>query len=133
MMRVGLLQFVLHTKFVSATEQKMAWERRPNGRQYYYRGRREGRRVVKEYAGGGEAGLLAAEADEASRRDREQAAQQRAERQRPLDDLVLHLDEFDKLVDQVVTGQLLSAGWTKHHRQWRPRNNGRIRSNHPDA
>jgi hypothetical protein len=39
----------------------MAWEERSNGRWYYYRARRVGHRVFKEYIGGPTVGDIAAE------------------------------------------------------------------------
>ena len=53
----------------------MAWEDR-NGRLYYYRKRREGKRVVSEYVGNGFAGMMAEELDG---EDRQKAEQKRRE------------------------------------------------------
>ena len=44
----------------------MGWEER-RGRPYYYRSVREGKRVRKEYGGGGALGKLAAQIDELER------------------------------------------------------------------
>ena len=109
----------------------MAWERRGNGK-FYYRSRRVQGRVVKEYVGGGEAGHQAAAADQASRKSRRQAVWLGKEENKDVDDLVVQLNEFGTLLDQVLTCQLLCAGWKKHHRQWRS-GNGSIRSHHRDA
>ncbi len=124
MIRVGQLTFSLHNILAQRAESEMGWEARRGGRRFYYRARRLGDRVVKEYVGGGERGRLAAEADEAARRVREQAELQRVERQRPMDDLAATMNEFDQLVNQVVTCHLLSARWKQHHRQWRSTGNG---------
>ena len=48
----------------------MAWETRGT-RTYYYRSRKISGRVVKEYIGGGLAGMLAEREDEARRRKQE--------------------------------------------------------------
>jgi len=48
----------------------MAWETRRNGRQYYYRSRRLGHRVVQEYLGAGCVAYAAAAEDEAARAKR---------------------------------------------------------------
>lgn len=103
----------------------MAWELRRNGRTYYYRVRREGNRVIKEYIGGGEQGRQAAEADQAARDCRRQATLLRKEANRAVDDLAVHIGEFDQVLDQLVTCQLVCSGWRQHHRQWRPPTNGR--------
>ena len=104
---------------VCGASRRMGWERRRNGREYYYRSRREGDRVVKEYVGGGETGRRAAAADQADRDASRQAAQLRQEESGKLEPLVANLDEFDRLVDQLLTCKLLCAGWKRHHRQWR--------------
>ena len=96
----------------------MAWERRRNGRTYYYHWQRVGLRAVKQYVGSGEKGLRAAEADRASREAHRHADLQRAEKRRPVDKLAAHLDQFDTMLDQLVSRQLVCAGWRQHHRQW---------------
>jgi len=98
----------------------MALERRRNGRLFYYRSRRAGDRVVKEYIGGGEKGRQAAEADQAARDARGRVKQKAKERNRPLIELASELDVFGQIIDHVVSCQLLCAGWRKHHREWRP-------------
>jgi hypothetical protein len=96
----------------------MVWEQRGN-RRYYYRVRRDGDRVVKEYIGGGEKGREAAAADQAAReaRTREQRLWRR--RKRYVDELGARLHDVEQAVDLLVTCQLLTGGWHKHHRQWR--------------
>ena len=60
----------------------MGWEER-RGRLYYYRSVRQGKRVRKEYVGGGTLGQLAAELDELERLQREEEeASWREERER---------------------------------------------------
>lgn len=111
----------------------MAWERRRNGRLYYYRVRREGDRVAKEYVGTGEAGRRAAEADQAARDARREAAQRRKEQGRPVSELSACLDELGRLTDLLVACHLLTHGWKQHHRQWRAPTNGRARSHNRTA
>ena len=58
----------------------MGWERRRNGRLYYYRTHRIDRRVLKEYVGTGPAAVATAQADaecRAARARNRQAEQQR--------------------------------------------------------
>jgi hypothetical protein len=109
----------------------MAWEKRGSGK-FYYRSLRVRGQVVKQYIGNAEQGRQAAAADAAAKESRRQDARFRQEKSHALDDLVADLDEFDKLVDQLVTCQLLCGGWKKHHRQWRS-SNGRTRSHNRDA
>lgn len=108
----------------------MGWEPRRCGRLYYYIARREGNRVRKIYCGSGERGRQAAEADEAARKSRAEAVELRQAKQRPLDELASYLDEIGAFVDLLVAGELIGAGWKKHHRQWRSTKNGRARSHH---
>ena len=101
----------------------MAWERRRNGRAYYYRVRREGDRIVKEYVGAGEKGRRAAEADQAAR----EAVLLREARGQDVEVLIDQLQEFASMVEQLVACQLVSAGWKTHNRQWRSPKNVRVR------
>jgi hypothetical protein len=99
----------------------MGWESR-GGRAYYYRGRRAGGRVVKEYVGAGPAADLVARHD-ALARDRRQAeaeaARRTADELAALDAAVAPLDE---LTDLVARAALLSAGYHRPNRgPWRKR------------
>jgi hypothetical protein len=96
----------------------MAWEDR-NGRQYYYRKRREGKRVISEYVGGGLAGELSSIYDnidrwenfqkrEELRKNKETAAQ--------LDKQVKEIKEYTQAITRAV---LLLSGYHAPRRQWR--------------
>ena len=98
----------------------MSWEDR-NGRRYYYKKRREGRRVVSEYYGSGEFAALLADLDYLDRE--EEREERRAERR----ELAKCLD-FDHEINQVldicsdlVGAALLLAGFHPHKGQWRRR------------
>ncbi len=97
----------------------MGWERRRGGRQYYFRARRDGTRVLKTYVGGGPKAQLAAQEDKAARDARQHEAQFRTDMECQVAELAAILNEFGELADQVVSYQLFSAGWRKHHREWR--------------
>ena len=92
-----------------------------NGRAYYYRKRRVGRRVVSEYVGGGSVGELAAFIDEVDRAERQEKREKwRAERQRQ-DDLDSQVDQVCAAVRAAVAEELEQAGFHKHKGQWRKR------------
>lgn len=99
----------------------MPWEQRGN-QTYYYRSKRVGGRVVKEYLGGGVLGMLAAETDEI---EREQRADERAQLQAERDhwaDLERSARELDDLADGLAAVELLTAGFHRHDRgTWRRR------------
>jgi hypothetical protein len=96
----------------------MAWENR-NGRHYYYRKRRVGRRVISEYQGGGAYGALFAELDEY---DRDQLqAKQRAERGE-LARWMACDQEVNRVLDlctDLASAALLVSGYHTHKGQWR--------------
>jgi hypothetical protein len=116
---------------IASIENEMGFERRRNGRLYYYRAQRRDGRVVKEYVGGGAKGLAAAAEDEARRAAILLAKQAYQAVCRSIAELASEIDELGDLVEQLATGQLVAAGFKKHHRQWRPSKNGpaRRRSN----
>jgi hypothetical protein len=101
----------------------MSWDSR--GR-YYYRSRREGRLVRREYVGAGAVAQLAARLDEQDRHEREeQNARQRAQlhaeqaRWRPLDD---QAREVCRTVEALARLALIVAGYHQHARgHWRKR------------
>lgn len=96
----------------------MAWEER-NGRMYYYRKRREGKRVISEYVGGDLWGGLAEIFD---MEDKQEAEQKRAEL-REQKEAALRLDkrikEIEKYTKVMTWVGLLLAGYHTHKRQWR--------------
>jgi hypothetical protein len=94
----------------------VGWERQ--GR-YYYRTRKAGGRVLREYVGAGPAAELAARLDALEREERE--AERAAERAEP-EALDAPLDELDGLADLLAHAGLLAAGFGQHHRgEWRRR------------
>ena len=95
----------------------MSWERR-KGRDYYYRGIREGKRVRKVYLGGG------SEAVEAARVDAERRAHEQAERTERADveQLDAQVDQMCRAVQRLMAAVLYSAGFHQHARgAWRKR------------
>ena len=98
----------------------MAWENR-NGNWYYYRKRREGRRVISEYVGAGSAGKLAEMFDG---EDLQEAAYKRREllkikqKELAMDDQV---KEVDRRTRAILRACLLLAGYHAHKGQWRKR------------
>ena len=99
----------------------MGWEMR-RSRLYYYRSQKVGGRVVKEYAGAGLIGELAAELDAEQRAERQaRADRDRAERER-LEAAEAPLVELCGLADTLAKAALLAAGYRQHHRgEWRRR------------
>ena len=106
----------------------MAFERRRNGKLYYYRSRRVCGRVVKQYVGAGDVGRLAAEADNVHRDIRRATDRRQLEESQVVATLNDQLNELGKLVDQLIKYHLVCAGWRQHHRQWRPPKNARRNS-----
>lgn len=103
------------------TIRNVAWEER-GGRRYYYRSRRVGGRVVKEYIGSGPGAELIADAEEAARRsERARREAEKAERER--------LEAFDQeiagaceAIELVARAALVDAGYRQHKRgEWRLR------------
>jgi hypothetical protein len=97
----------------------MSWECRGN-RRYYYRSRRQGDRVIKQYVG---ADLLAnqlAQEDELRHsKEQERRLAEQAERER-LDLLDAPVRDLWKTVDCMVNAAMLLAGYRRHHRgEWR--------------
>jgi hypothetical protein len=96
----------------------MAIENR-NGRQYYYRKRRVGRRVISEYQGGGEFGMFLAELDGL---DREQIRAKRQAERLELAQWMACDQEVNQVLDlctDLATAALLASGFHTHKGQWR--------------
>jgi hypothetical protein len=98
----------------------MAWEKRGNGL-YYYRKRREGRRIVSEYIGIGELAEAIAAFDSLDRQEREV---ERQRRQRELDrdrGFARDIDAVCELIRGLTTAVMLATGHHTHKGTWRRR------------
>src|SRR5690606_17343271 len=94
-------------------EDHMPWEHRSN-RQYYYRKRRCGDRVISDYVGPGFVGDLAARLDALSRAERRaerQALRRDRDRERAFD---AQLDAVEDALHVLVTAVLIAAGCRQH-------------------
>jgi hypothetical protein len=102
----------------------MAWERG-----YYYRSRKVGGRVVREYVGAGEVAELVARMDaiERERREAERAAR-RTERAE-LHALDASLDRMCQEAELLARAALVTAGFRQHQRgEWRKARDSRKRA-----
>ena len=98
----------------------MGWEQRGTGR-YFYRKRRQGRRVVSEYVGTGELAELAAALDALAHIEREEEWEVwRQERKAQLD-LDRQIDAAGDAVRAVTRAALLTTGHHTHKGTWRRR------------
>jgi hypothetical protein len=96
-------------------------ERHGNGKLYYYRKRRDGDRVVSEYAGGGAVAFL--EERKADQREQEREAERLRLRAVKLSEeqTEMAVDGFCDLADVLLTAALLASGYRKHKGEWRKR------------
>lgn len=96
----------------------MGWEER-NGSRYYYRKRREGKRVISEYVGSGPVAGLAARMDEATKAER-QAKRDALRRQMAEQDAAdAQIDEVCRMTETLTRAALIAAGFHLHRGQWR--------------
>ena len=96
----------------------MGWEER-RGRLYYYRSVREGKRVRKEYGGGGALGQLIAQLDELERLQREEEEASWREEWDRLQRSAEFLRELEGAAETLSRAQLLADGFHKHKGEWR--------------
>jgi len=96
----------------------MGWEER-RGHSYYYRSVREGKRVRKEYIGGGALGQLLAQIDELERLQREEEEASWREEQKRLQRSAGFLRELEEAAQILIRAQLLVDGFHKRNGQWR--------------
>jgi hypothetical protein len=99
----------------------MAWESR-DGRLYYYRSRRDVRKVRKEYCGSGLTGALAEGKADQECAERKEQHRRTEEWRKAWEADCRALEEFDRLVDMAVRASLSQAGYHQHQRgEWRRR------------
>ena len=97
----------------------MAWERRTNGKRYYYRFRRDGNRTIKIYVGAGEKGRAAAAEDQAQRQSRKAEKLAARGRAAAWATLLRQIDDGNVILQATLAQELLAAGWRKPARTWR--------------
>jgi len=97
----------------------MAWERRGDGRSYYYRPRRVGGRVVRDYFGYGPVGQFAADLIAEARDRRAAHTQARKAEQIRLDELDGAVDRLDRACDLMTEATLTARGLTDARRRRR--------------
>ncbi len=95
----------------------MGWDRG-----YYYRARKVGGRVVREYVGAGRVAELVAQLDAIKRQERELEREHRRAERAKVEALDEPLDELDALADLLARAALLATGHRQHKRgEWRKR------------
>lgn len=100
----------------------MAWERRRNGRLYFYRTRYVAGRTVKEYVGRGPKAEQAAKEDASKRAQREACLLSKRERRREYESVQMTFTALAAECQSLVRASLLSAGYYQHARgKWRKR------------
>ena len=101
----------------------MSWSRKKSGVLYYERARRVGSKVVNEYIGRGPPAELAALMDTQRRAEREAAIRDARNERERLKTSVKPAVELAALIELLVKGNLLVAGFHQHDRgEWRRRN-----------
>lgn len=102
----------------------MAWEQRGNN-SYYYRSRKIGGRVVKEYIGAGLTAEIVAARDEAARERRHAERERERAELRRLAAIEAEYAVFARACDALAAAALLAVGYRQHARgAWRKRRDG---------
>jgi hypothetical protein len=96
----------------------MGWERR-RGEFYFYRYRRVGPRLQRQYFGRGAAAEFAARLLAEARRAREAESAALRQRARALGPVDRALDELDAPCRQLTEAALGAAGYARRHYEWK--------------
>ena len=100
----------------------MGWETRQRGGRYYTRSKRVRGRVVREYVGGGEAGVFAAILDAEEREDRLAQREARRKQLQELDEADEVLGDLYEAVETITRAALYASGFHRHKQgEWRRR------------
>jgi hypothetical protein len=98
----------------------MAWENRGNAR-YYYRSRRVGTKVRRDYVGAGPLGQLSAELDQRRRREREADQATWADFLARVQAADAKHDDLSRHCQLLALAVLLAHGLHNHRGEWRRR------------
>ena len=93
----------------------MGWEHRAGGGPYYVRRRKVNGQEMREYFGKGPVAEREA-AEDALKQAEKKARKAELEQLKALD---MQGVELNTVIDTLVTGSLVVAGYYQHHRQWR--------------
>jgi hypothetical protein len=96
-----------------------------SGRFYFYEKRREGRRVVSSYIGGGVVALVAAEMNAQDRQEREWQRQKQRKTHHEQKEIDRQLARAERTLGDILRDVLCSAGFHQHKGQWRKRRGDR--------
>jgi hypothetical protein len=103
----------------------MGWEQRRN-RRYYYRSRKLGGRVRKEYVGTGLVGLLAVRQEEQRRQRAAEARELLRRDPEAFEAAAAPARQLDRLVEALMRAALEQAGYHQPNRStWRKKRHGR--------
>lgn len=92
---------------------------------YYYRSRREGRRVITKYLGSGELGSLIAFLEEEEQEERREARQLVKEEKEVQRKLNRQINNLTAQIRGIIRAVLLAEGFHTHKGQWRRIRHGR--------
>jgi hypothetical protein len=101
----------------------MGWELR-NGKRYYYRKIRRGRRVISEYVGASEFSGLWLELDEFDRAEKTQARIAWKDEKDEVKKLNKVINQLAEIINGMARASLLTSGYHPHKGQWRQNRNG---------
>lgn len=101
----------------------MGWEQR-SGRFYFYEKRREGRRVVSRYVGGGVLAFMVEEMMAESRQERQRQQQAQKEIRDEQKQIDRELAGAESTLAGIVRAALRAAGFHQHKGQWRKKRRG---------
>ena len=98
----------------------MGWETRGNNT-YYYKKKRQGTKVVSEYAGTGDLARINASLEQEKGEMQEAEKQFLKEKRTEIEGLEQKTSQADNLMRRLLEGILLLSGYHKHKGQWRRR------------
>ena len=110
---------MLHKLALPALVAGVAWEERKRGGRYYYRSRRQGARVLKEYVGAGLIADFSAEEDQLNRERREVEKLKEQEDLEHLNALAAPVIELSEAAQILARAHLIAAGCHRHKGEWR--------------
>jgi hypothetical protein len=101
----------------------MGWEQR-NGKRYYYRKIRQGRRVISEYVGAGEVAESLLELDQFDRAQKTYFRSIWKDQKVEVTNLDKNINQLGKVFRSMTRASLLTSGYHPHKGQWRRTRNG---------